>query len=86
MYGNKIAKGETVTIRFEFTVTGEGTGDIAVYINGVLGSNTTGGVISGKDTSDWVQFNIQWRGAANNRNLSCTIDNVLVGVEGPAAE
>jgi uncharacterized repeat protein (TIGR02543 family) len=86
MYGNEVAKGETVTIRFEFTVTGANTGDLVVYVNGQLGANTAGGTITGLNTGDFYQFNIQWRGVASNRNLSATIDNVIVAVQMPVSD
>ena len=83
MYGNKLNEGTTYSIRFEFVVTGANTGDLAVYINGEAGS-ATATTIDKLNTGDFYQFNIQWRGAANNRNLSATIDNVLVSVQTPA--
>lgn len=86
MYGNKFAKGETVTVRFEFVVTGANTGDLTVYMNDSTGANTVGGTKTGLNTGDFYQFNIQWRGAAASRNLSATIDNVTVAVEYPVVE
>jgi hypothetical protein len=85
-YGNAAKKDQTINIRFEFTVTGASTGDLEVYVNGMTGSNTTGGVIKDLNTGDFHQFNIQWRGAANNRNLSATIDNVTVAVQMPVSD
>ena len=85
LYGNSFPKDVTKTIRFEFTVTGANTGDLEIFVNGSKGT-VSATTITGLSTGDFHQFNIQWRGAAANRNLSCTIDNVYVGVNYPVEE
>ena len=87
------------TIAYTLTVQGMASEIVMIDINGEKANNSSsvgfnnnkqhnGAVESATNypysVSDFYQFNIQWRGKADGRNLAVVIDNVLVSVEGPA--
>ena len=84
-YGNYVPVGSTNTLRFEFVVRSANTGDLYVYVNGNSGISIASSK-TGLDVADFYHFNIQWRGAADGKNLAGTIDNLTVSVEYPAEE
>ena len=92
VFGQPLTKGETYTIRIEYTVGG-GTSGYTISVNGSDPVSVT--TTATKDVTDTgiYGFAMQFRKQAtsadgnggNGDGFTFTVDNVTIGVEGPAA-